>query len=81
MNIALAARRALPLAMDRWPRLLVLYGIVFPPAAAATAVAMRAKAVMAPPLTIFRADHPFLFVIQDDPSGAILFMGRLTQPD
>jgi serpin B len=51
-------------------------------AAAATAVVMRSYAVMQqgePP--VFRADHPFLFLIQDEASGAILFMGRVAAPD
>jgi serpin B len=48
-------------------------------AAAATAVILRLKSapVKAP---IFRADHPFLFLIRDNKSGSILFMGRLTDP-
>ncbi len=28
----------------------------------------------------FTADHPFLFFIQDDESGATLFMGRVMDP-
>ena len=28
----------------------------------------------------FTANHPFLFIIQDDQSGTILFMGRLSNP-
>ena len=30
--------------------------------------------------TDFIAKHPFIFIIQDDESGAILFMGRLSDP-
>ena len=28
----------------------------------------------------FIADHPFLFVIQDDESGMVLFLGRVSDP-
>lgn len=45
-------------------------------AAAVTTFEMR---VISEPLQ-FIADHPFVFAIQDDESGAILFMGRLSNP-
>lgn len=47
-------------------------------AAAATAVVMT-KAIASRPL-IFRADHPFLFLIRDNQSGSILFLGRMVEP-
>lgn len=49
-------------------------------AAAATAVMMRTTAIMMPQQT-FRADHPFVFVIRDNASGAVLFAGRLMKPE
>lgn len=50
-------------------------------AAAATGIVMHSMAMAreAPPI-VFRADHPFLFLIRDNRSGGILFMGRLTDP-
>jgi len=48
-------------------------------AAAATAVVMTGGAAPAEPVE-FRADHPFLFLIRDTTSGAILFMGRVADP-
>jgi serpin B len=47
-------------------------------AAAATAVGMTAMAMRVTP--VFRADHPFIFLIRDPVSGSILFLGRLTTP-
>jgi len=48
-------------------------------AAAATGVAMKLKASPTP-LPIFRADHPFVFLIQETATGSILFIGRVTDP-
>jgi serpin B len=43
---------------------------------------MGRKAVMhAPQPTVFRADHPFVFLIRDVHTGAILFLGRLVRPE
>ena len=49
--------------------------------AMATAVIMRLTAVREePPIPVFRADHPFLFLIQDTDTGKILFLGRVMDP-
>jgi serpin B len=47
-------------------------------AAAATGVAIALTAL--PQSTVFRADHPFVFLIRDNRSGSILFMGRMSRP-
>lgn len=50
-------------------------------AAAATAVIMSTKAAMVPnPPIVFRADHPFIFLIQDTERGNILFFGKVNDP-
>jgi serpin B len=50
-------------------------------AAASTAVEIRAGSAMrqAEPFP-FVADHPFIYIIRSNRTGAILFMGRLTDP-
>lgn len=48
-------------------------------AAAATAVIMRTTSI-GPTTPVFRADHPFMFVIQERESGGILFLGRVSDP-
>ena len=48
-------------------------------AAAATGVGMRLTSV-APPPPVFRANHPFIFLIRDNLTDSILFMGRLVNP-
>ncbi|MCD4770999.1 serpin family protein [archaeon] len=48
-------------------------------AAAATAVVMR-ETSMSPTRNIFRADHPFIFIIQEKETGNILFIGRVNDP-
>lgn len=51
-------------------------------AAAATVVEVKASGVgiRHPKPVIFTADHPFVFLIRHRASGAILFMGRVTNP-
>ncbi|MCL5773261.1 MAG: serpin family protein [Firmicutes bacterium] len=47
-------------------------------AAAATGVVMLGAGAIRIP--VFRADHPFIFIIQETKTGNILFMGRVVDP-
>lgn len=47
-------------------------------AAAATAVVMKITGIAMPKL--FRADHPFIFLIQEKATGNILFLGKVVDP-
>ena len=50
-------------------------------AAAVTAIGGAGIQLSLPPEPVpFIADHPFLFLIQDDKSGMILFMGKVSNP-
>lgn len=46
---------------------------------AAAATGITGKLQSGPP-NMFRADHPFVFIIQDDSNGNILFIGRVVNP-
>lgn len=47
-------------------------------AAAVTTIVTGMESLSLPP--VFTADRPFVFMIQDDESGAVLFMGRTSDP-
>ena len=49
-------------------------------AAASTAVVFEAAGISTPSPT-FNADHPFIFLIQENQTGTILFMGRVNNPN
>ncbi len=50
-------------------------------AAAATALTLGATSAPVDEPIIFRADRPFMFAIVHERTGALLFLGRLTQPE
>ncbi|MBU0471044.1 MAG: serpin family protein, partial [Nanoarchaeota archaeon] len=45
---------------------------------AATSIGVDSMSAM--PRNVFRADHPFIFVIQERDTENILFMGRVVDP-
>lgn len=50
-------------------------------AAAATGVVVGVTSVGPRQMPVFRADHPFLFLIRDNHSGSVLFLGRVLNPN
>lgn len=50
-------------------------------AAAATGVIMALKSAYISNKIIFKADHPFFFIIRENSTGSILFMGKLAKPE
>ncbi len=49
-------------------------------AAAATAVVMKLTSAGPDQSRIFKADHPFIFIIQEKETGNILFLGKVIDP-
>lgn len=49
-------------------------------AAAATGTVMRTTSLVGGPVVEFKADHPFVFLIEDTTTGRLLFAGRVATP-
>lgn len=49
-------------------------------AAGATAVVMMEKSAMPRQEILFRADHPFIYLIRDNETGNVLFIGKMLDP-
>jgi serpin B len=49
-------------------------------AAAATIMMMPVTGLGEDPITPFRVDRPFLLMIRDQPTGTLLFLGRVMDP-
>jgi serpin B len=49
-------------------------------AAAATGVVLQTRSLQKAEPQVFRADHPFLFLIRHNPTGIVLFLGRVENP-
>jgi len=49
-------------------------------AAAATGAVISLTSMRVDETPVFRADHPFIFLIRDNASGSILFLGRVMNP-
>ena len=48
--------------------------------AAATAVTMNTASAPPAPQLVLTADRPFLYFLRDQPTGAVIFMGRVLDP-